>query len=60
MLVVVENNLENALLFQGLVLVLLILRFKCIDWTVEFLLCECLRIDSRSPENYIVSYFEGL
>mgnify|MGYP006076474637 FL=1 len=60
MLVVVKNNLKNALLLQGLVLVLLVLRFKCIDGTIKFLLCERLRIYSRSPENDIVSYLESL
>ena len=60
MLIVVKDYLENTLLFQCFVLILLILRFKCIDWTIEFLLGKCLRIDSRGPENNIIRNFEGL
>ena len=59
-LIVVKHYLENTLLFQCFVLILLILRFKCIDWTIEFLLGKCLRIYSRGPENNIIGNFEGL
>ena len=59
-LVVVKHYLENTLLLQCFILILLIWRFKCIDWTIEFFLGKCLRVDSRSPENDIIGNFEGL
>jgi hypothetical protein len=60
MLVVVKNDLENAFLFQSVIHVLLAMRFKRVNGTVEFLLGICLRIDDRCSEEDIESTFESL
>lgn len=60
MLEVVEDDLEDAFLFQGFILVLLGLRLECVDWAIKLLFREGLRIDGRGSEYYIVRYFQGL
>ena len=60
MLVVVKNNLENAFLFQSIILVLLTLRLKGIDGTIKLLLCICLRVDDRCSEEHIKGSLESL
>jgi len=51
MLIVIKNYLENTFLLQSFILVLLVVRFKGVDWAVKLFLRKGLRIHSRSPEN---------
>ena len=60
MLVVVKNYLENALLFQGIILVLLTVGFESVDWTVEFFLGICGRINNGCSKEDIESSFKSL
>ena len=60
MLIIVKNDLENAFLFQSIILVLLTLRFKGIDGTVKFFLGICGRVDNGCSEEHIESSFESL
>jgi hypothetical protein len=59
-LVVVQDYLEDALLLQGLVLVLLVLRFEGVDRAVELLLRKGLGVDGRGTEYDVVCNFQRL
>lgn len=60
MLVIVKDDLEDALLLESLILILLILRLKSIDWAVKLFFRESLRIDGRSAEHDIVCNLQSL
>ena len=60
MLVVVQDYLENTLLFQSVILVLLTVRFEGVDWSIELFFGVSLGIDNRCSEEDIECTFQSL
>ena len=60
MLIVVQNDLENTLFPKSVILILLVLGSKCIDWAIELILIKSAWINCRCPEYNIIGELKCL